>query len=78
MARFTDKVVLITGAAGGFGAGSAEAFAAEGAKLVLSDIRAEALEPVVSRLTAQGVEVIGLAADVGARGRSCHAGQGRH
>ncbi len=65
MARFTDKVVLITGAAGGFGAGAAEAFAAEGAKLVLSDIRAEALDPVVAALKAKGVAVIGLAADVG-------------
>ena len=37
MARFTDKVVIITGAASGIGEGAARRFAAEGAKLVLGD-----------------------------------------
>lgn len=36
--RFKDKVVLITGAAGGFGAEAARRFATEGAKLALSDV----------------------------------------
>ncbi len=64
MGMFEGKVVLITGAAGGFGSGAAKRFAKEGAKLVLSDIRADALVPVAASLTEAGVEVATLAADV--------------
>ena len=38
MARFTDKVVLVTGALGGIGSATARRFAAEGALLALTDI----------------------------------------
>ncbi len=38
MGRFDGATVLITGAAGGLGRGAAKGFAAEGARLVLSDI----------------------------------------
>lgn len=43
MARFTDKTVLITGAASGIGLATAERFAQEGANLVLIDL-ADGLE----------------------------------
>jgi len=36
--RFADKVVMITGAAGGFGAAATRLFASQGALLVLSDL----------------------------------------
>lgn len=36
--QFKDKVVLVTGASGGIGAGTAIAFAREGAKVMLADI----------------------------------------
>lgn len=39
--RFKDKVVMITGAASGFGAKAAQSFAAEGAKLALCDLDAD-------------------------------------
>lgn len=44
MQRFTDKVVLITGAAAGIGRAVAEQYASEGARLALCDINAEGLE----------------------------------
>ncbi len=38
MGRFTDKVVLVTGALGGIGSATVSRLAAEGALLALSDI----------------------------------------
>jgi len=50
--RFQDKVVLVTGAAGGFGSRTAERLAHEGASLVLSDLDGEALAIQSARLDA--------------------------
>lgn len=44
MGRLEGKIAVITGASSGFGRGSARAFASEGAKVVVSDIREEPLE----------------------------------
>ncbi len=60
---FQDKVVVITGAASGFGKILAGKLASEGAKLVLGDINAEALASVVAGLDA-GDRVVSLAGDV--------------
>ncbi len=56
--RFKNQVVLITGAASGIGKAAAEAFAQEGAKLVLSDRQAEAGQALATQLQATGTEVI--------------------
>lgn len=55
---YQDKVVMITGAASGFGAMAAKRFAAQGAKLGLSDINEAALRDVVAGLESDGVEVV--------------------
>ena len=46
MSRFTDRVVWITGASSGIGEALARAFSREGAKLILSSRRPDALERV--------------------------------
>lgn len=61
MRRFEGLTVLITGAAGGFGGRAAERFAAEGARLVLSDLDAERLD---ERAATLDVETATLAGDV--------------
>jgi meso-butanediol dehydrogenase/(S,S)-butanediol dehydrogenase/diacetyl reductase len=50
MARFSDKVILITGAASGIGEGAARRFAEEGATLVLGDIDEAALRTLADEL----------------------------
>jgi 3-oxoacyl-[acyl-carrier protein] reductase len=59
--RVDGKVALITGAARGFGAGIAEVFAREGARLVLSDVDADGVGKVAASL---GANTIGVPADV--------------
>lgn len=64
--RFTDKVVLVTGAASGIGLATAQRFAAEGARVALVDRDAGALPAASARVRAQGAgEPIELACDVG-------------
>jgi NAD(P)-dependent dehydrogenase (short-subunit alcohol dehydrogenase family) len=63
MSRFQDLTVLITGATGGFGRRSAERFAAEGARLVLSDLDAGPLEELAASLDAETATLAGDIAD---------------
>lgn len=64
MKNFKDKVAVITGGAGGVGRAIALDLAKEGAKLVIADIEAEAIEKTVADIKALGAEAIGLHADV--------------
>ena len=50
MGRLDGKVVIITGAAQGTGAATARRFAAEGARLVLGDVKAEAGRAVAAAI----------------------------
>lgn len=58
--RFKDKVILITGANSGVGAGCAEYFAVEGALLALVGRRAEKFESVIEKIKELGVEAEAL------------------
>ncbi len=64
MPLLAGKVALITGAAAGQGLADAEAFAREGAALVLTDIDAAAGEALATRLAAQGGRAICRTQDV--------------
>lgn len=59
MARFEGDVVILTGATGGFGSRVAERMSAEGAKLVLSDLDAFALEKLAATLPGEAVTLAG-------------------
>jgi 3-oxoacyl-[acyl-carrier protein] reductase len=50
MMRLKDKVAVVTGAASGFGEGIARKFVAEGAKVLLVDVRGDAAERAASLL----------------------------
>ena len=59
--RLAGKIALVTGAGGGFGEGIAKLFAAEGAKVGVLDLRADAAERVAGAI---GATAVALAADV--------------
>lgn len=59
-----DKRVLITGGAAGIGRSLAEHFAARGARVVLLDINAHALETAVGALKRDGAQASGYQLDV--------------
>ena len=73
MQDFMGKVAVITGGASGIGYATAQALARAGAKLVLADIEANALDAAVAQLRGAGsaasveADVIGVVTDVGKR-----------
>lgn len=52
--RFSNKTVLITGAAGGMGQSFARSFAGEGASLILTDVDQAGLQQIAAGLKEQG------------------------
>lgn len=63
--RLKDKVAVVTGAAQGLGRACAECMAAEGAKIVVSDMNAEGGDSVVAAIRESGGEATFIACDVG-------------
>ena len=64
MKRLQDKICLITGAAQGIGAATALKFAAEGATVVVCDLRQSAIDEVLAQCQALGAEALGRVLDV--------------
>jgi NAD(P)-dependent dehydrogenase (short-subunit alcohol dehydrogenase family) len=64
MKDLKGKVAVITGAASGIGLGLAEEFAAEGMKVVLSDIEDESVNEAADKIAETGLETLAVVADV--------------
>jgi short-subunit dehydrogenase len=59
-----DKIVIITGASSGIGKALAFAFGQEGAKLVITGRKLDALNEVAQELNSAGIETLAVQADV--------------
>jgi NAD(P)-dependent dehydrogenase (short-subunit alcohol dehydrogenase family) len=70
--RLQDKVALITGAGSGIGRETALLFAAEGAKVVATDLNLDAAQAVVSAIQQAGGDAIAVRADV-SKAADCEA-----
>ena len=64
MTRLSGKSAVITGAANGIGRATAEVFAADGARIVATDVDAEGLARLKAALEAKGAECATVVGDV--------------
>jgi NAD(P)-dependent dehydrogenase (short-subunit alcohol dehydrogenase family) len=64
MKDFRDKVVVVTGGAGGIGRALGARFARAGARIVLADVDGPALDAAVTALANDGARVVGEVVDV--------------
>ncbi|MET0662820.1 MAG: SDR family NAD(P)-dependent oxidoreductase [Ilumatobacteraceae bacterium] len=64
MEEFEGRTAIVTGAASGIGLAVAEAFVAEGMRIVMTDIDAGSLEGHAARLRDSGAEVYSIVVDV--------------
>lgn len=64
---FSDRVVIVTGAAKGIGRATAEQFAASGARVALVDVQRCEVEQAAASIDSAGERALGLVADVSQR-----------
>ena len=64
MDRLKDKVIIVTGGAQGIGRAYCQGLAREGAKVVVADINRPAADEVVQTLGEDGMDALGVIADV--------------
>ena len=64
MKSFEGRVALVTGAGSGIGRATAEALAKEGARVVVTDLAADAMQETVERIRAAGNEATAQRLDV--------------
>lgn len=62
--RFDNKVVVVTGGAGGIGTAIARRFADEGARVVVTDMSVEGVEATAAAIRATGGKARGFASDI--------------
>ncbi len=67
MQRLAGKVAVVTGGGGGIGAAICRAFAAEGARVAVTDLRPEAAVQVAAEICAAGYDARGWALNVAER-----------
>jgi meso-butanediol dehydrogenase/(S,S)-butanediol dehydrogenase/diacetyl reductase len=64
MGRVQDRVVIVTGGAGGIGAAACHAIAAEGGKVVVADLDAGAAQVVADAIVQSGGSAASVGVDV--------------
>jgi NAD(P)-dependent dehydrogenase (short-subunit alcohol dehydrogenase family) len=64
MEQLEGRVAVVTGGAGGIGLGMVRAFASAGMKVVIADVRKDAIDAAVAELKGHGHEAIGVPTDV--------------
>jgi meso-butanediol dehydrogenase/(S,S)-butanediol dehydrogenase/diacetyl reductase len=64
MGRVQDRVVVVTGGAGGIGAAACRAIAAEGGKVIVADLDADAAQGVARAIVAEGGAAESVGVDV--------------
>ena len=64
MKRLEGRVALVTGGVGGIGTAVVKDFLAEGAKVIIADIKQDAVDEAVATYKAEGFSVAGAAASI--------------
>jgi NAD(P)-dependent dehydrogenase (short-subunit alcohol dehydrogenase family) len=64
MKDLNGQVAFITGGASGAGLGQAKVFGREGAKVVIADIRKDAIDKALAELKAEGITAHGIVLDI--------------
>ena len=64
MKDFVDQIAFITSGASGAGFGQAQVFGRAGAKIVIADVRASAIEKALADLKTEGITAHGIVLDI--------------